>query len=154
MSTQFDTTISPARRQRLIWTLLGSCALAALQPGAALAQDGGAIVLDTVTVEADGAGSLLGGGYYSGIVVDQSTGASRMPTSLLDTPASVSVITAEERRSTIRRASRPASTDRMIASTSSAFAASMPMRFGTACRSACPSGRRGKRSTPSIRSKC
>ena len=69
MSTQFDTTISPARRQRLIWTLLGSCALAALQPGAALAQDGGAIVLDTVTVEADGAGSLLGGGYYSGIVV-------------------------------------------------------------------------------------
>ena len=96
MSTQFDTTISPARRQRLIWTLLGSCALAALQPGAALAQDGGAIVLDTVTVEADGAGSLLGGGYYSGIVVDQSTGASRTPTSLLDTPASVSVITAEE----------------------------------------------------------
>ena len=96
MSTQFDTTISPARRQRLIWTLLGSCALAALQPCAALAQDGGAIVLDTVTVEADGAGSLLGGGYYSGIVVDQATGASRMPTSLLDTPASVSVITAEE----------------------------------------------------------
>lgn len=78
-------------------TLLGSAAVFALTPSLSIAQQSDApqdaIVLDMVTVEAQ-----AGGGAYdgAGLVADQTSIGSGMPTDILETPASVSVITSEE----------------------------------------------------------
>ncbi|WP_336739415.1 TonB-dependent siderophore receptor [Aureimonas altamirensis] len=97
---------SPAhgfRLRALSASLLAGCTLLAAAPQAASAQEtapaaqnGGAIVLDTIVVENNDGSSIFGGGYYSGLIVQETTAGGRMPTSMLETPASVSVITPEE----------------------------------------------------------
>lgn len=75
--------------------LLGCTALAAFVPGSLLAQDadntGNSTVLETITVQ--GAGS---DDASRTIVATSTTGAGKMATEILDTPASVSVITSKE----------------------------------------------------------
>jgi iron complex outermembrane receptor protein len=83
-----------ARPRCLTAALLGCTALvAAFQPQAVHAQDNRSIVLDTVVIESnrtdDDAGS---------IVATRTMAGSRMATDVLDTPASVSVITSKEIR--------------------------------------------------------
>ncbi|MCO5733218.1 TonB-dependent siderophore receptor [Rhizobium sp. SSA_523] len=77
--------------------LLGCTALVVLQPFAVLAQDSaastdGGTVLDRITIRGSGGGD----DDSRSIVAGQTTGAGKMPTAILDTPASVSVITAKE----------------------------------------------------------
>ncbi len=81
-------------RARYRNALLLSCtALAALPPTCLLAQEtensGSVTVLETITVEG-------GDDDANSIVATQTTGGSKMATDILDTPASVSVITAKE----------------------------------------------------------
>jgi iron complex outermembrane recepter protein len=78
--------------------LLGCTALVAFTPAAALAQQadaGSATVLETITVE--GSGSATGAENDSkSIVATKIASGSKMATDILDTPASVSVITSKE----------------------------------------------------------
>ncbi len=72
--------------------LLSCTAIIALSPGLAAAQDAGSsTVLQTITVS--GAG---GDDDSKSIVAKQTTGAGKLPTEVLTTPASVSVITSKE----------------------------------------------------------
>ncbi|MBS7544178.1 TonB-dependent siderophore receptor [Ancylobacter oerskovii] len=87
------------RRRYLKAALLGGTALVVLAPGglsaqeAARAADGteSTIVLDTVTIAGDKADNDA-----RSIVATQTTAGSKMATDILDTPASISVITARE----------------------------------------------------------
>lgn len=76
--------------------LMGCTALVALQPLAAVSQDSPsaeeAVVLERVTVEGAGGAD----DDSRSIVATKSTGAGKIATPLLETPASVSVITARE----------------------------------------------------------
>ncbi|KQO83606.1 TonB-dependent siderophore receptor [Rhizobium sp. Leaf262] len=75
--------------------LLGCSALVALTPLRALAQDAttqsGGTVLETITVQGSG-----GDDDAKSIVARQATSANKMATDILNTPASISVITAKE----------------------------------------------------------
>ncbi|GAK69562.1 putative TonB-dependent receptor [Agrobacterium rubi TR3 = NBRC 13261] len=74
--------------------LLGCTALVALTPLQILAQEAGAAggtVLETIVVDGSG-----GDDNERSIVAKQTTGAGKMPSEVLTTPASVSVITAKE----------------------------------------------------------
>ncbi|NKN35959.1 TonB-dependent siderophore receptor [Agrobacterium sp. a22-2] len=77
--------------------LLGCTALVALSPLSVRAQDAasqaGGTVLETITV--DGTGTA-GDNDSKSIVASSTTGAGKMATDILDTPASVSVITSKE----------------------------------------------------------
>lgn len=89
------------RLRALGTSLLAGCALLAVAPQLALAQgtpasEGTPIVLDTIVVDTNGGSNIFGGGYYSGLIVQETTAGGRMPSRILDTPASVSVITPEE----------------------------------------------------------
>ncbi len=74
--------------------LLSCTAIIALAPGLVAAQEaasGSATVLQTITVEGNG-----GDDDSKTIVANRTTGAGKIKTDILDTPASVSVITAKE----------------------------------------------------------
>ncbi len=92
-TTSADRTQSQRRYRSAL--LLGCTALVAFAPVRLLAQDaaeqGGSTVLETITVQATG-----GDDNERSIVARQTTGAGKMPSEVLTTPASVSVITAKE----------------------------------------------------------
>lgn len=75
--------------------LLGCTALVALAPARLIAQEaqaqGGSTVLEAIVIKGSG-----GDDNEKSIVARQTTGASKMPSEVLTTPASVSVITAKE----------------------------------------------------------
>ncbi|MEO9337811.1 TonB-dependent siderophore receptor [Mesorhizobium sp. SB112] len=85
-----------ARIRYLNAVLLGCTALVAFTPTYLLAQEAdGGIVLETITVEGAGAGSGVDDDSKS-IVATTTSSGSKMATDILDTPASVSVITSKE----------------------------------------------------------
>lgn len=92
-----DNRQPPIRYRNVL--LLGCTALVALTPTALLAQqqanEGSATVLETIVIEGNGSGV----GYdddAKSIVATKTTGAGKMATEILNTPASVSVITSKE----------------------------------------------------------
>ncbi|MDY8108897.1 TonB-dependent siderophore receptor [Fulvimarina sp. 2208YS6-2-32] len=106
VSAPSQPTLGLSLKRFNILLLVGSAALGGFG-GTAIAQDtgpaGGTIALDAVVVEADGGRVVapdgtasLFGGAYDGIVAARTTVGSRMPTTVLETPASVSVVTSEE----------------------------------------------------------
>src|SRR6218665_1032400 len=89
---------NPLLRYRTV-VLLGCTALVALTPTLAMAQQadagGSATTLETITV--DGSGSSRGADDDSkSIVATRTTAGGKSAADILDTPASVSVITAKE----------------------------------------------------------
>ena len=97
MAGQDNRAGRPAGR-RSIGAFLCSTGLAALMSGGALAQDGAAdgsaMLLPELVVDSEGGGD----DDQNSIVARGTTGAGKLATPILDTPASVSVITAEEFR--------------------------------------------------------
>ncbi|WP_343315939.1 TonB-dependent siderophore receptor [Brucella sp. BE17] len=88
----FDQT--RATRLRYRHAMLLGCTALALLPGIALAQEtgtGAETVLQTITVDGNG-----GDDDSRSIVATKTTVAGKMPAEIIDTPASVSVITAKE----------------------------------------------------------
>ncbi len=92
-TTSADRTQSQRRYRSAL--LLGCTALVAFAPVRVMAQDaagqGGSTVLETITVQGTG-----GDDDERSIVARKTTGAGKMPSEVLTTPASVSVITAKE----------------------------------------------------------
>ncbi|MBP0438680.1 TonB-dependent siderophore receptor [Tianweitania sediminis] len=82
-----------ARRRAL---LLGCTALIALTPAELLAQEGAAVVLEEVVVQSGGAGGGTGDDDANTIVATKASSGGKIARPLLETPASVSVITAKE----------------------------------------------------------
>jgi iron complex outermembrane receptor protein len=92
-----ETTGGSHRQARIRYlnaVLLGCTALVAFTPTSLLAQEAdGGIVLETITVQGAGAG---GDDDANSIVANRTTAAGKMPTTILEAPASVSVITSKE----------------------------------------------------------
>lgn len=88
-------TVSTRKNRYLKAVLLGCTALVAFSPARLVAQEakaqGGATVLERITVQGSG-----GDDNDNSVVARKTTGAGKMPSEVISTPASVSVITAKE----------------------------------------------------------
>ncbi|WP_117190194.1 TonB-dependent siderophore receptor [Rhizobium terrae] len=99
---KIETTGRRAHRTRLRWrnaVLLGCTALGALSPAVSFAQDAdsSSTTLAPIVLDANGSAGVLDTSNDSkSIVATETTGVGKMPSDVLTTPASVSVVTAKE----------------------------------------------------------